>query len=120
MWRRKTSVAEERPIEADRALDELGELDLRILRILAEAGAGQSLSHARRETDDLAVMLVGSGASTFLEFDRSLERLESRRMIALDRDGFANLDERGRDRIPSVGPPTLQAEARKAPVPAVA
>lgn len=119
MWRQKTSVAEQRPIEADSALDELEELDLRILRILDEAGAGQSLSHARRETDDLAVMLIGSGASTFLEFDRSLERLVGRRMIAVDKDGFANLGERGRARISPLGPPVLQAE-RGAPVPAVA
>jgi hypothetical protein len=120
MWRQKTVVAEQRPIEADFTLDELEELDLRVLRILDEAGTGQSLNHARRETDDLAVMLIGSGASTFLEFDRSLERLEGRRMIAVDKEGFANLGERGRDRISTHGHPVLQADGRGAPVPAVA
>ena len=95
-------------------------LDLRILRILEEAGAGQSLPHARRETDDLAVMLIGSETSTFLEFDRSLERLEAQSMIRLDKEGFASLSERGRDRIYPLGLPVQQADARGAPVPAVA
>jgi hypothetical protein len=101
-------------------LDELEALDLRILRILEEAGAGQSLSHSRRETDDLAVMLIASGTSTFLEFDLSLERLEAQGMIRLDKEGFANLGERGRDKISPLGPPVQQVDARSTPVPAVA
>jgi hypothetical protein len=120
MWRKKTSVVERRPIEVDYTLDELEALDLRILRILDEAGAGQSLSHARRETDDLAVMLIASSETTFLEFDASLERLEAQSMISLDEEGFANLGERGRDRINPLGPPVQQPDARSAPVPAVA
>jgi hypothetical protein len=120
MWRRKTRVAERQPVEVDCALDELEALELRILRILEEAGAGQSLSHARREIDDLAVMLIASGTSTFLQFDRSLERLESHGMIRLDTEGFAGLSERGRDRISPTGLPPREADGRKAPVPVVA
>lgn len=120
MRRHKTGVAEQRPIEADCALDKPEGLDLRILQILEEAGAGQSLRHARRETDALAVMLIGSGTSTFLEFDQSLERLEAQDMIGLDREGFASLSERGRDWIYPMGLPVQQADARSAPVTAAA
>ena len=120
MWRQKTSITERRPIEVDSALGALEALDLRILRILEEAGAGQSLNHARRETDDLAVLLIGSGTSTFLEFDQSLERLEAQRMIRLDKEGFASLSEQGRDRINPVGLPVQPTDTRNAPVPAIA
>jgi len=119
MWRHKTSGAEQRPIELDCVLDKPEALDLRILRILEEAGAGQSLRHARRETDALAVMLIGSGTSTFCEFDESLERLEAQSMIRLDEEGFASLSERGHDWIYPLGPPE-RAEAPSAPVPTVA
>ena len=120
MWRRKASVAEQRPIEADCAFDELEALDLRILRILEEAGAGQSLHHARRLTDDLAVLLIASKTSTFLEFDQSLASLEAQSMISLDTEGFVSLSERGRDRIYPRGLPVQQADARSAMVPTVA
>jgi hypothetical protein len=118
MWRQKTSVAEQRPIEVDRASDNLEALDVRILRILDQAGMGQSLRHARRATDDLAVMLIGSGTSTFLEFDQSLNRLEAQRLIRLDKEGFATLSEPGRDCIYPLGLPVQQAVTRNAPVPA--
>lgn len=120
MSRQETNVAEQQPVEVDCAFDELEALDLRILRILEKAGAGQSLSHARRETDDLAVMLIASGTSTFLEFDGSLERLEAQSMISLDKEGFASLSERGRDRISPLGPPVQPADGLNATVPAVA
>ncbi len=120
MWGQRTRVAEQRPIDVDCALDELEALDLRILRILEEAGAGQSLPHARRATDDLAVMLIAGGTSTFLEFDRSLERLEAQSMVTLDKEGFANLSERGRDRIYPLGLPVQRADGPSAAVPAVA
>jgi hypothetical protein len=119
MWRHKTSVAEQRPIEVDCASGTLEALDLRILRILEEAGAGQNLKHARRETDDLAVLLIGSETSTFLAFDQSLERLETQCLIRLD-EGFASLSEQGRDRIYPVGLPVQQTDARNTPAPAVA
>lgn len=120
MWRHKPSVAEPGPIEIDRALDELQTLDLRILRILEEAGAGQSLRHARRPTDDLAVLLIGSGTSTFLEFDQSLTRLQAQSLIRLDTEGFASLSEQGHDRIYPLGLSVQRADTRNAPVPAVA
>jgi hypothetical protein len=120
MWRHKTSVTEQQPIELGCALDKPDALDLRILRILEEAGAGQSLPHARRETGALAVMLIGGGTSTFCEFDETLERLEAQSMIRLDEQGFANLSERGRDCIYPLGPPVQQADAPSAPAPTVA
>jgi hypothetical protein len=120
MWRQKTNVTEQRPVEVVCASDKLEALDLRILRILEEAGTGQSLSNARRETNDLAVMLIASGANTFLEFDESLERLEAQSMIRLDQEGFAGLSERGRDRIYPRGLPVQQADTRSAPIAAVA
>lgn len=120
MWRQETRVAEQQPIEVDRALDKLDALDLRILRILEEAGEGQTLSHARRATDELALLLIGSGTSTFVEFDESLERLEAKGMITLDGKGFASLSERGRDWVHPLGPPARSADARSAPVPAAA
>jgi hypothetical protein len=120
MWRKKTRVAEERSIEVGCASDKLEALDLHILRILEEAGAGQSLSHACRGTDDFAIMLIGSGAATFLEFDRSLQRLEAEGMISLDEKGFARLGERGRDQISPHGPRVQETTSRSTPVPAVA
>ncbi len=120
MWRHKTSVAEPGPIEVDRALDKPQTLDLRILRILEEAGAGESLRRARRPTDNLAVLLIGSGTSTFLEFDQSLERLEAQNLIRLDKEGFANLGEQGRDQISPRGLPVQQADTRNRRVPAIA
>jgi hypothetical protein len=120
MWRHKTSVAEERPIEIDSAWGELDALDLRVLRILDEAGADQSLRHARRATDDLAVLLIGSGVSTFFEFDQSLARLEAHNLIRLDKDDFANLSEQGRDRISPRGLTVQQADRGNRRVPAVA
>ena len=95
-------------------------LALRILRILEEAGAGQSLPNARRETGALAVILIGGGTSTFCEFDETLGRLEAHGMIRVDREGFANLSERGRDWIHPLDPPGQQADAPSAPVPTVA
>jgi hypothetical protein len=122
MFRRTTSVAEQRPTEVARAVAELEPLDLRILRILDEAGAGQSLRNARRETDDLAIMLIASGKSTFVEFDRSLERLEAQSMITLHEEGFASLTEQARDRIKvtPLDPPVQQAETLSAPLSAAA
>jgi len=120
MWGNKIGVAEQRPIEVDGVLDDLGAVDLQILRILEEAGVGQGLRHARRLTDDLAVMLVGSGTSTFRQFDESLERLEAQHMIGLDKEGFASLSERGRDRPHPRVPPVQHANAGSAPVPALA
>lgn len=73
--------------------------------MLDEAGVGQSLAHARRETNALAVLLIGSAASTFCEFDESLERLAAQSMIRLDGNGFATLSERGRDSIRPLAPP---------------
>jgi hypothetical protein len=107
-------------MEVNRALDHLQALDLRILRILEEAGAGESLRHARRETDDLAIMLIASGTSTFLEFDQSLERLQAHSMISLDKQDFANLSEQGRDQIHPLSPPTQLAEPRNRHLAAVA
>jgi len=120
MWRRKASVAEQRPIEVDGAFGLPEALDGRVLRILEEAGTGQSLRHARRVTDDLAVMLIGSRTSTFLEFDESLARLEAQGMIRLDQEGFASLSERGRDRVNPLGLPVQQTDAGSTPVLSVA
>jgi hypothetical protein len=120
MWRDTTKIAEPPPIEADRALDSLQPRDLRILRILDEAGAGKSLRHARRETDDLALMLIASGASTFIEFDQSLERLQAQGMISLDEHDFANLTEQGRDQVHPLSPPTQHADTRNRQMLAVA
>ena len=113
MWRQKARVAE-RPIDADRATRWLGAVDVRILHILEAAGAGQSLSHARRPTDDLAVMLTGSGASTFSEFDSSLALLSAQGLIELDKDGFACLSKRGRDLTTKPDTPFNQTQDRKA------
>jgi hypothetical protein len=101
----KPSAIEQEPVDVGCALGKPEALDLRILRFLDEAGAGQTLARARRETDALAVLLIGSATSTFCEFNESLERLEAQSMIRLDKEGFANLSKRGRDRIYSLGPP---------------
>jgi hypothetical protein len=66
-------------------------------------------------------MLIASGTGTFLEFDQSLQRLEAQSMIRLGNEGFASLSEPGRAWIyPLPGLPVQQADARNAPVPAVA
>ncbi len=101
----KPSAIEQEPVDVGCALGKPEALDLRILRFLDEAGAGQTLARARRETDALAVLLIGSATSTCCEFNESLERLEAQSMIRLDKEGFANLSKRGRDRIYPLGPP---------------
>ena len=118
MWRRKTKAAE-RPVEADSTVGKLEAVDVRILRILEAAGAGQSLRHARRLTGDLAVMLIGGGRSTFSEFDSSLKRLNAEGLIELDKDGFVCLSDRGRDRTTKPASPFNQTPIRTVPGPAV-
>jgi ribosomal protein S19E (S16A) len=119
MWRQKTKAAE-RPVEADSAVDGPEAVDGHILRMLEAAGAGQSLHHARRLTDDLAVMLIGSGTSTFSEFDLSLERLKAQGLIELDKDGFVCLSERGRDLTTEPALAFSHTDSHRLPGPAVA
>lgn len=77
MWGRRTRAAEHQlPVEVDRELEQLEALDVRVLRILAEAATGESLRHARRLTNDLTLMLIGSRTCSFLELDESLDRLQ--------------------------------------------
>jgi hypothetical protein len=67
-------------------------------------------------------MLIASGKSTFVEFDRSLERLEAQSMITLDEEGFASLTEQTRDwiTITPLDPPVQQAKIHSAPLSAAA
>jgi hypothetical protein len=104
MWRHRERVTDqEQPIDVAHALTKPEGSDLRILRLLDEAGSGHSLSHACCETNALAVMVIGSGAGTFCEFDLSLERLEALGMIRLDEEGVVSLSEQGRDWFHSLG-----------------
>ena len=119
MWRQKTKAAE-RPVEADGAVERPEAVDGHILRMLEAAGAGQSRRHAHRLTDDLAVMLIGSGTSTFSEFDLSLERLNAQGLIELDKDGFVCLSERGRDLTTEPALTFSQTDSPRLPRPAVA
>lgn len=119
MWRQKTKAAE-RPVEADSAVDRPEAVDGHILRMLEAAGAGQSRRHTRRLTDDLAVMLIGSGTSTFSEFDLSLERLNAQGLIELDKDGFVCLSERGRNLTTEPASTFSDTDSHRLPGPAVA
>lgn len=118
MWRKKPKAAE-RPVDADSVVGTLEAVDVHILRILEAAGAGKSLRHARRPTDDLSVMLIGGGRSTFSEFDSSLERLNAEGLIELDKDGVVCLTDRGRDRTTKPASPFNQTPIRTVPGPAV-
>jgi hypothetical protein len=104
VWRHKRSDTKGRgrPVEVDREVDVLDAVDRRILGLLREAGGGRRLRRARSAIDSLSVVVIGSGTSTFQQFDQSLERLQAQNMIRLDENGVASLTRRGRKRARSL------------------
>jgi hypothetical protein len=118
VWGHKTSVTEPPLLEGGDISGPLEALDVHVLRLLDVAGAGQGVRHARRAAGDLAIMLVGSGTTSFSEFNLSLDRLEAHGMIGLEKEGFVCLSERGRETIDSLKPPVERPEPLGPPVPA--